>query len=89
MRQDAEGYARHCEALAAAQAADVARIDVPVLLITGDEDNTAPSPACVALTSQFSDAELMILGRTGHWTTLERPAEVSEAILNFLFAQVL
>lgn len=48
MRQSPEGYANHCEALAAAEAADVSRIDVPTLLITGDEDNTSPAPAAVA-----------------------------------------
>jgi len=89
MRQDPEGYARHCEALAGAQAADVAQISVPVLLVTGDEDNTSPSPASAALTSKFPDAELTILGRTGHWTTFERAGEVSDALVNFLFQQTL
>ncbi|WP_404478401.1 alpha/beta fold hydrolase [Novosphingobium sp. BL-52-GroH] len=89
MRQDAEGYARHCEALAGAQAADVARIEVPVLLVTGDEDNTSPAPASTALTAKFPDADLVILGRTGHWTTFERAGEVSDAIVNFLFSQQL
>ncbi len=86
MRQDAEGYARHCEALAAAEGAAVETIAVPVLMITGDEDNTSPAPACAALAGKFDDAELVILGRTGHWATLERPVEVGEAIMNFLFA---
>lgn len=89
MRQDPEGYARHCEALAGAQAADVAQIEVPTLLITGDEDNTSPAPASAALASKFPDAELMILGRTGHWTTFERAGEVSDALVNFLFSQTM
>lgn len=87
MRQPAEGYARHCEALARAEAADVARIPAPVLLITGDEDNTSPSPACAALAGKFPDAELLILDRTGHWPTLERPGEVNKALMNFLFGR--
>lgn len=87
MRQPAEGYARHCEALASAQPADVGKIDVPTLLITGDEDNTSPAPAAQALTLKFPDAELKIIGRTGHWTTLERPYEVSELLVNFLLAK--
>src|SRR5262249_59391130 len=41
MRQDAEGYARTCEALAAAEAADAARIACPTLLVAGDEDAVA------------------------------------------------
>jgi pimeloyl-ACP methyl ester carboxylesterase len=87
MRQPAEGYARHCEALAAAQGADVASIKAPALLITGDEDNTSPIPASRLLTGAFSDAGLVILQRTGHWATLERPGEVNAAILDFLFGR--
>ncbi|WP_298289454.1 alpha/beta hydrolase [Novosphingobium sp.] len=89
MRQPAAGYAQHCEALAGVEAADVSQIGVPALLITGDEDNTSPSPACAALASKFPDAELLILDRTGHWTTLERPGEVNQALVNFLFGRAL
>ena len=42
MRQGPDGYARTCEALADAQAADVAAITCPTLLVTGDEDAVAP-----------------------------------------------
>lgn len=85
MRQPPEGYARHCEALARVEAADVSQIAVPVLLITGDEDNTSPAPVCKALAGKFPNAQLLILDRTGHWTTLERPGEVNQALVNFLF----
>jgi 3-oxoadipate enol-lactonase len=87
MRQSAEGYARHCEALARVEAADVSQILVPALLITGDEDNTSPSPASAALANKFPNSELLILDRTGHWTTLERPGEVNQALMNFLFGR--
>jgi len=89
MRQDPEGYARHCEALAGAQAAEVSQILVRTLLITGDEDNTSPPPASALLASKFPTAELVILGRTGHWSTFERAGEVGNAIVNFLFQQTL
>ncbi|HQT78859.1 MAG TPA: alpha/beta hydrolase, partial [Rhodopila sp.] len=42
MAQPAEGYARNCEAMADAEAADLSRIACPVLLVTGDQDRTAP-----------------------------------------------
>ena len=41
-RQDPGGYARSAEALAEAVAADPARINCPVLLVTGDQDAVAP-----------------------------------------------
>lgn len=86
MRQDAEGYALTCEALAGADAADTARITAPTLLITGDEDGTAPPRNVALIQSKIAGAKLAILGRTGHWTTFERPNEVTTAVLNFLLS---
>jgi pimeloyl-ACP methyl ester carboxylesterase len=86
MRQDAEGYALTCEALAAVKAADPSAIKCPTLLITGDEDGTAPPPRVKALTASISGAKMLILDRCGHWTTFERPAEVNAALVNFLFS---
>ena len=88
MRQDAEGYAQTCEALAAAQAADASRITCPTLLVTGDEDGTALPAAARALTARISGATLQILGRCGHWTPLERAAEVTDALTGFYFSTV-
>src|SRR5262249_29184826 len=45
MRQDPEGYSSTCEALAEARAVDPERIVCPVLLVTGEDDQTAPSSA--------------------------------------------
>ena len=42
MTQSPEGYAKNCEALASATAADLNQILCPVLLVTGDSDKTAP-----------------------------------------------
>lgn len=85
MRQPPEGYARHCEALAGAEAADLARIGIPALLITGDEDGTSPPPAAAALAAKFAQGSLTILPGTGHWATIERPSSVNGLLINFLF----
>ena len=85
MRQDAESYARTCEALAAAQAADLAAIRCPTLLLTGDEDGVAPPPAVRQLARAIAGAELRIFAGCGHWTPVERPLEVAEAMLDFYF----
>ena len=53
MRQDPDGYARSCEALADAQAAAVERIEAPVLLVTGDEDGVAPPQAVRAMAEKL------------------------------------
>jgi pimeloyl-ACP methyl ester carboxylesterase len=86
MRQDPEGYALTCEALAEVKAADASAIKCPTLLITGDEDGTAPPPRVKALTASIAGAKMQILDRCGHWTTFERPAEVNTALVNFLLS---
>ena len=86
MRQPPEGYALSCEALAEAQAADVSGVACPALLITGSDDVVSPPPAVRALASRFKNARVAILNSCGHWTTLERPSEVTEALLNFYLA---
>ncbi|MBT6442553.1 MAG: alpha/beta fold hydrolase [Alphaproteobacteria bacterium] len=85
MRQDAEGYARTCEALAAAKAADFSKIKCPTLLITGDEDGVAPPAAAKAMAKAIKKSELLLLSGCGHWTPIEKPTEVNDALLNFYY----
>jgi pimeloyl-ACP methyl ester carboxylesterase len=87
MRQDAEGYARTCEALAEATAAEVRDVKCPTLLVTGDEDPIAPPTTVRAIGDRMSDARTVVLGRCGHWTTLERPQDVNAALRDFYFGR--
>jgi pimeloyl-ACP methyl ester carboxylesterase len=84
MRQDAEGYAKTCEALAGAEAADVKCIACPTLLATGDEDAVASPSAVRAMAEQIGGARVLVLNRCGHWTTIERAADCSAALKEFL-----
>ncbi len=83
MAQPAEGYARNCEALAAAEAADLARIACPTLLATGDSDRTAPPETARAMASAIAGATVTILPGCGHWPTVERPKQLAYAITLF------
>ena len=90
MRQDGEAYARSCEALADAQPAAVARIEAPVLLITGDEDGVAPPSAVRAMAERLHacrNPRVVVLPRCGHWTPVERPDECRRELSEFLAAQ--
>ena len=90
MRQDAEAYARNCEALADAQAAAVEGISCPVLLVTGDEDGVAPPLAVQALAQRLHAApskRVVVLPRCGHWTPIERAEECQRELREFLSAQ--
>jgi len=83
MAQPAEGYARNCEALAEAKSADLARIACPALLVTGDQDRTAPPDVGRALASALKRAELTVLPGCGHWATVERAKQVNYAMTVF------
>jgi len=87
MRQDAEGYARNCEALADATAADVSQIRCRVLLIAGDEDAIAPPSYVRAMAQRIQGARITVLNRCGHWLSIERAAEVTAALREFYFGR--
>jgi len=82
MRQDAEGYARNCEALATAT--DPGPIDpaLPLLLITGSDDKVGPPDASHELAHDGATVE--IVPGIGHWTALEAAGPVTELLLKFL-----
>jgi 3-oxoadipate enol-lactonase len=84
LRQTPEGYARTCEAVAAARAADHREVRCPVLLITGEDDATAPPSVARMLADRIAGAQVKILPRCGHWSTVERPAEVNAEIRGFI-----
>ena len=84
MRQSPEGYARTCEALAAARAALHEHIRCPTLIITGDEDATAPPSVARQLAERIVGARVAILPRCGHWPTVERPHEVNMELRRFV-----
>lgn len=87
MRQDADGYARSCEALADAKGAAIERIDAPTLLVTGDADAVAPPQVSRAMAERMPRARAVVLPRCGHWTTVERPEECQRELREFLAAQ--
>lgn len=84
MRQDPEGYARSCEALAAMQPADTSRIECPALLVTGDEDVVAPPQAVRMMGERIAGSRVEVLRGCGHWTPVEKPEECVGLLKRFL-----
>lgn len=84
MRQDPKGYAANCEALAAAEAADAARIACPTLLVTGEDDVVAPPSVARQLGEKIEGARVHVLPRCGHWTPFEAPEACNGHLKEFL-----
>jgi 3-oxoadipate enol-lactonase len=83
MRQDPEGYARTCEALAAAEPADATAITCPTVLVTGDEDGVAPPQSVRAMGGKIAGSRVEVLRGCGHWTPLEKADECIEILRRF------
>lgn len=87
LAQDAEGFARNCLALADASGARTELIGCPVLIVNGDEDGVTPLSGARQLADRLSNARIEVLGRCGHWPTLERSIESQRALRGFLERQ--
>lgn len=83
MRQDPDGYARTCDALAEARAPDTARIACPTLLVTGDEDIVAPPQSVRSLGEKIAGSQAEVLRGCGHWEPVEKPTECIELLRRF------
>lgn len=84
MRQDAEGYARNCEALAGAGDPGPVAAGLPLLLIAGGDDKTGPPAVSEALAEGHEGATVTVIDGIGHWTALEAAREVTDLLLKFL-----
>jgi pimeloyl-ACP methyl ester carboxylesterase len=83
MRQDPEGYAATCDALADAQAAEITKISRPTLLVTGDEDAVAPPQAVRGMGEKIARSRVEVLRGCGHWTPVEKPEECTALLAQF------
>jgi len=84
MRQDPDGYARTCEALAEMEAADTSRIECPTLLVTGDDDVVAPPQSVRMMGERIAGSRVEVLRGCGHWTPVEKPEECVGLLKRFL-----
>jgi pimeloyl-ACP methyl ester carboxylesterase len=84
MRQDPEGYARNCEALAAATDPGPVAAGLPLLLVTGADDKVGPPEASREIADAHGSATVEILPGVGHWTALEAARPVTDLLLKFL-----
>lgn len=64
--------------------AAAARVACPALILAGDDDRMTPPRQAAPLRDALADARLVVLPRTGHMMTIERPDETLDAMRDFL-----
>ena len=69
--------------------ARLADVHQPALVLVGREDISLPPPCSEALAARLPHAELKIIERAGHLSTLEQPEAVTTAMCEFLTAHPL
>lgn len=84
LRNDPKSYARSCRALAKASPIDRGQLGQPTLLIVGDHDRSTPMAMTEQLHREIPVSHVKVLSSAAHWATLEKPDEISTAILEFL-----
>ncbi|MGM0556648.1 MAG: alpha/beta fold hydrolase [Myxococcota bacterium] len=63
---------------------EASRIDLPTLVLWGEEDNAISRDRCEALADLIDDAEFVTIPEAGHSSTIENPAAVNREISAFL-----
>lgn len=63
------------------------RLDLPLLVIWGEDDGICPVQGAARFSRDCPDAEVIVLPGVGHWPMIERAAEVNAASLAFLLGR--
>jgi pimeloyl-ACP methyl ester carboxylesterase len=85
LAQDSAGYVSNCRVILNAKVPDYGKISVPVLILAGSEDKSAPMEGCVKMFGEIGTSEkrLEVLEGVGHWHCLEAHEEVVRLITGF------
>lgn len=66
------------------EAAKIAKIQVPALLIHGRDDRVVHFEHSLRLHSLIPDSRLLLINRCGHWAQLEHAAEFNRVVAGFI-----
>ncbi|PSN64653.1 alpha/beta-hydrolase [Corynespora cassiicola Philippines] len=83
--QDPAGYISNCRVIVNAKPPKYGKIAVPVLILAGDEDKSAPLEGCQKMFEEMgtSEKKLEVMKGVGHWHCLEAYEEVGRLMLDF------
>ncbi|KAG9236177.1 3-oxoadipate enol-lactone hydrolase-like protein [Amylocarpus encephaloides] len=83
-----QGYIQLCDAIATAKSPLYSSINVPLLIIAGMEDKTAPMLGCQNILKAYrtiqENKRLEVLDGVGHWHCVEAPDLVAHLISSFV-----
>jgi 3-oxoadipate enol-lactonase len=83
-RQPRAGYVATCAAIRDADLTDVARrIDVPTLVVVGDQDGSTPPELCAAFARLVPGARYEVVKDAAHIVPVEQPVLLTEIIKAF------
>jgi pimeloyl-ACP methyl ester carboxylesterase len=85
MSQDPAGYCSNCRVIVNAKPPNYSKINIPILILAGAEDKSAPLEGCKKMFEEMgtSEKKLEILQGVGHWHCLEAFEEVGNLIEQF------
>ncbi|EMD97261.1 hypothetical protein COCC4DRAFT_72785 [Bipolaris maydis ATCC 48331] len=85
LSQDPAGYVSNCRVIINAKVPQYGDIGVPVLILAGEEDKSAPLEGCKKMFDEIGSSEkkLEILQGIGHWHCLEAFEQVASMIEAF------
>ena len=63
---------------------ELSAIDVPTLVLVGDQDGPSPPEVAEQMAAKISDAEVVVLPQAGHLSNLEATAAFTDALRDFL-----
>lgn len=63
---------------------DLARIDVPTLVVAASHDNVAPEPQMRAIAAAIPHARYAVIDGAGHLLNIEKPSEFNAILASFL-----
>ncbi|HWR36415.1 MAG TPA: alpha/beta fold hydrolase [Clostridia bacterium] len=86
MSTSAEGISRAQQGMAERpdSAPTLALINVPTLIIAGDEDVATPIADAEAMHRSIRGSQLRVVGKAGHFAAFERPEEAAALLREFL-----
>ncbi len=86
LEADPEGIARALEAMAGRPDSRplLGEIEVPTLVIVGEEDTLTPPSDAKEMAAAIPEAEMLIIADAGHMANIENPAAFNTALLGFV-----